>query len=503
MNLTGPEGRQRLGRRIQSAIAGAGYDSLPGFAERLGCSRALIYQYVNGHVLAQLDRLQTIGDLTGRPLEWFFSTDPSATTAEVRELRERLSAAETRAAELQQALTRERGARIEQTEQHRQALMEATRDLCLAWRRAGDPPSMLAVAPRWMALARECGDERAAVQANLQMAYAWFHTGDLDRAQSALAQVLEKAQALGDAAAEHSARQELIRVLQALGRVDEAREQAQQVATSNRWWPRWSGLLSLAAIEEQIGELDEAEARLEAAAHVVEEGEAPVEQRTIARAYVESNRVNISLARGRYVEALKQTEALRLLAEQAGLPDQMREAVLNSAICQLRLGRPKDAGEQLERLLDWAAMSGDRRLGALSKVFESERLRQLGELPAAKNLAFTAVEEAREARSGHVLGEAELALGQVYLAEGRPDDARYHLERCLGRSQKLRLRRLEITARLALAKAAMAEQMADAANQFAAVAKTASDVGYEDLDAEALKASRGPLNTSGDGAQQL
>jgi tetratricopeptide (TPR) repeat protein len=489
MDLTAPEGRQQLGRRIQSAIAGAGYDSLPGFAQELGCSRALIYQYVSGHVLAQLDRLQLIGDLTGRPLEWFFSTDPSATTAEVRELRERLSAAEARAAEFERALAAERKARMEQTDHCRRLLMEATRDLCLAWRRAGDPTSMLTTAPRWLALAQECGDERSALDAQLQMAYAWFHTGDPDQAKRALAEVLEKAQALGDARAEQAARQELTRALQASGHLEEAREQARQVAASNRWWPRWSGLLSLAAIEEQVGNLDEAETQLRAAEKVVEEGEAPADQRTAARAYVESNRVNISLARGRYERALRQSESLRLLVAQANLPDQMREAVLNSAICHLRLGHLDEAGEQLERLLDWATMSGDRRSGALARVFESERRRRCGDLSLAKKLALAAAEQATEARNGHLLGEAELALAQAYLAEGRPDDARYHLGRCVNRAQRLRVQKLEVAARLALARVADAEGAADAAAQLTDVATMSSELGYEDLSAEALEAS--------------
>lgn len=488
MDLTAPEGRQQLGRRIQSAIAGAGYQSLPGFAEELGCSRALIYQYVNGHVLAQLDRLQVIGDLTGRRLEWFFSSDPSATAAEVRELRQHVAVAEARVAELQRAMSRERGARIEESDQHRRSLMETTRDLCLAWRRAGDPHSMLDAAPRWAALARECGDEQAVLEARLQMGHAWFLTGDLDRARRVLEEVLGKARALGAERAQQSAQQELIRVLQASGHADEAREQAEQVAASDRWWPRWSGLLSLAAIEEQVGHLQEAEARLAEAELVVAQGEAPPEQRTIARAFLESNRVNTLLARGRHAEALKGSERLRLLAAQANLPDQMREAALNSAVCHLRLGDLEQAGEQLERLLDWAAMSGDRRSGALARVFESERLRRRGDLSAAKKLAFAAAEEATEARSGHILGEAELALGQAYLDDAKPDDARHHLERCLSRSRKLKLRRLEVAARLALARVALAEELTDATDQLAAAAKLACDLGYEDLCAEAARA---------------
>ena len=82
MDLRTSEGRQELGRRIQSAIMAAGFESLPEFAKKLGWSRALIYQYVNGQVLVQLDRLQQIAEHTEKKLEWFLVADPKATSAE-------------------------------------------------------------------------------------------------------------------------------------------------------------------------------------------------------------------------------------------------------------------------------------------------------------------------------------------------------------------------------------------------------------------------------------
>ena len=86
MDLREERGRVELGRRIQSAIAQAGYASLPSFAEALGCSRALIYQYVSGNVLVQLDRLCAIAELTDKPLNWFLAEDPNGAPAEVQRL---------------------------------------------------------------------------------------------------------------------------------------------------------------------------------------------------------------------------------------------------------------------------------------------------------------------------------------------------------------------------------------------------------------------------------
>ena len=63
MDIRTPEGKQELGRRIQSAIAEAGYDSLAAFARKMGVTRGLIHNYVAGTTLPPLDRLQAIADL--------------------------------------------------------------------------------------------------------------------------------------------------------------------------------------------------------------------------------------------------------------------------------------------------------------------------------------------------------------------------------------------------------------------------------------------------------
>jgi tetratricopeptide (TPR) repeat protein len=472
----------------------AGYDSLPAFAAQLGCSRALIYQYVNGHVLVQPDRLTTIAELTGRSLEWFFAGDPSAAAGETEELRQRLRECRRESEELARSLARERGARSEQYEQHRRALTEALRELCLALRRTGDATAMLEVAPRWLELARDAGDESAAMDARLQMGHAWFHTGELARAERVLSDALVTAIALHDARAESSIRQEMVRALQAAGRTDEARHQAQRVADGERWWPRWSGLVSLAALAEQTGDLDGAEARLQEAAHAAEDGKASAQQRTLARAYVTSNRVNVSLARGRYGEALAQGESHRALAAAGNLPDQLREAALNTAIAQVRVGSVAEATEQLQRLDEWAMMSGDTRIGALARVFAGELARRCGDFAAAKQAALDAIERATE--SGHelVVGEAELALGEVYSAMGQWDDATHRLTKCVARASRLGLRRLEVAGRLGLARATVREQAEEAMEVLQGVRAAADEAGYEDLHADALVAlaHRGP-----------
>ena len=487
MDLRTSEGRKALGKRIQSAVAEAGHGSLTQFATELGCSRALIYQYVNGNVLVQLDRLQAVSELTGKPLGWFFAQDAGAAAAQAAEVERRLSECEARREELQGALALERGARLQESEQHSASRVGLLRELCLAHQRAGDSGGVLEVGPRWLALAQEAGNERACMDARLQMGHAWFQSGQLDQAKAALGQALEAARRLGEARAEQSIRQELVRCLQVCGRIDEARAHALELAALDAWWPRWSARLTLAALAEQTGDLDEAERLLGEAEAVIDEPDAPDERRPVAQAYLGSNRVNTEVARGRYSLALRLNEGFRLLAEQAGLPDQMREAALNEAICLIRTHHSERAEAILLRLREWSDGAGDQRMSALAAVFLSERARDYGDLSEAKRLARAAMEAAGEASSGHALAEAELALGEVYLEEGSPEDARYYLDRCASRAERLQLHKLRLTAQLALAQAALLEGDGDACEKLTSVATEAADTGYEDLHAAAVE----------------
>jgi len=400
----------------------AGFESLPEFAKKLGWSRALIYQYVNGQVLVQLDRLQQIAEHTEKKLKWFLVADPKATSAEAAALEDERDRCAARIAELERELGYERETRLNEEAKHRVSLRDALREACLAHRDSGDAASMLEIAARWMELADQSGDDRAVMDANLQMGHAWFLTGEVARAERALSAALTVATALGDARAEQSVRQEMVRVLQASGRSEEARQQALALAESELWWSRWSGLVSLAALAEQTGELSAAQAHLDAASSVVEEADEPAHRKAVARTYIVSNKANLALAHGRYRQALEISETLRTLAGQASLPDQLREATLNVAI-----------------------------------------------------------EEATEARRGQILAEAELALGEAYLQESQLDDAKYHLSRCASRSEKLKLRRPELAAQLALSRIAANEQALHAGDLLTDVSEAISQHGYDDL----------------------
>src|SRR5579871_1118467 len=71
MDLTTRQGRREQGQLIQKAVERAGL-SVEELANRIGCSRALIYQYLSGTTLAQPDRLQQIAAVVSVPLPYFF-----------------------------------------------------------------------------------------------------------------------------------------------------------------------------------------------------------------------------------------------------------------------------------------------------------------------------------------------------------------------------------------------------------------------------------------------
>src|SRR2546425_5637948 len=87
MDLSNRQGRREQGQRIQTAVERAGL-SVEELANRIGCSRALIYQYLSGATLAQPDRLQQIAAVTGVALTYFFGGDPPDDSRRARRDRE-------------------------------------------------------------------------------------------------------------------------------------------------------------------------------------------------------------------------------------------------------------------------------------------------------------------------------------------------------------------------------------------------------------------------------
>jgi hypothetical protein len=310
-------------------------------------------------------------------------------------------------------------------------------------------------------LARQAGDERGALEAQLQMGHAWFLQGEFGRASEVLGDVLEAAGVADDQAVLNSARQELLRVLVQAGELAEARRVAAQLADAALWWPRWSGLLSLAAIEAQDGDLARARQHLEAAQTVIEGADEAANRRALAWTYLLSNRVTVALIGGDYALAAEYNEQLRDQAAAAEVSDQLRESELNRAVIALRRGRLSEAREGLRRLGEWAALADDRRLQVLTRTFSSELLLRSGDVEGARQNAQVALDEAISGGQAHAQVEAALALGQAYQAAARTEEACYHWRRAADQAAKLHVRRLELQARLLLAEAGGAADISE------------------------------------------
>jgi transcriptional regulator with XRE-family HTH domain len=134
LDLTTPEGRKRQGELILRAIREAGL-SVEQVAKDIGCSRALLYQYIAGTTLAQPDKLTLIARRTGKPLAYFYGAD----------LRERPSVEAERAALEQERTEWER----QQAEERERRLRERLETL-LALADAQSTP------PNWKAAASTC-----------------------------------------------------------------------------------------------------------------------------------------------------------------------------------------------------------------------------------------------------------------------------------------------------------------------------------------------------------
>ena len=183
IDFTTREGRRAQGRLIQQAAEEAGL-SLETLAREIGCSRALIYQYVSGATLAQPDRIQQIAERTGKPLLYF-----SGGEAVPGDLLDRLLSL--------------------------QALLDAQLG-------PADLENAISTAEQVIALARQAGDARAEAGARLRLISALLQRGETARALTVLKQTTPLLVQHGLSGHLRVAEQNRGHALLALGQVSEA-----------------------------------------------------------------------------------------------------------------------------------------------------------------------------------------------------------------------------------------------------------------------------------------
>src|SRR5579884_1101954 len=449
MDLRTRQGRREQGQRIQRAVERAGL-SVEELAGRIGCSRALIYQYLSGTTLAQPDRLQQIARECDVPLTYFYSEAPEADpTAAPTEGREGQSLAPP----------------IEVTARLSDSL-RAFQELAAAQESPPDYRALAATCERILSLAAQLGDRAAQARAQLRLGNALLGIADYPRAADALARAVALAVEVGATESETSARQSLGKALVALGRANEAWEQFARIARGPDFAGRWQGTLSLGCIHEMRGEYRQAMQRFDEAAAILEESEAnglaSPQAVAIGLLYVNANRTNVYLDEGDFQGARPLAEKCLVDAESLGIAEQHLEAYLNLAWCDFYLGRWDGAYRSLTTMLQLARFVGDQGRETLARAWLGIFLAAAGDHDTAIAHGKDALAVATALRHDRDEIECRLRLARLSAQIDDLPELREAAARALHLSQRLGARHLESLARFWLAESLRRVPLAEA-----------------------------------------
>ncbi len=435
MDLSNRQGRREQGLRIQTAVERAGI-SIEELAGRLGCSRALIYQYLSGATLAQPDRLQQISAECGVPLTYFYSE-----TAEFAPISANESDAKP-APITQQDMT----SKINDSLRSLQDLAES---------QAGPPDyrALASTCERILSYATQIGDRPLQARSQTRLGTALLHLAEFPKAADALTQAVALCLETGAKESEISARQNLGNALSQMGRASEAEEQFALIANGTDFSGRWQGTLSLGGIHELRGEYKKAMQRFDEAAVILEEAEAQgtASPKEIAsgQLYVNTNRRNVYLNGGDFAIARTLAEKGVSDAESQGNAEQHLEARFDLALCDLFTGRWASAYRSLSTTLSLARFVGDQGRETMARALLGILLAAAGDHNAAASFGKDALAQALSRGDRRSELHAQLALADAYLGQARREsEARYHVSQALAVSTSLRHDRDESESRL-------------------------------------------------------
>jgi len=469
MDLSTRDGRRQQGQLIHKAVERAGL-SIEELANRIGCSRALVYQYLSGTTLAQPDRLQQIAAEVSVPLAYFYTEQDDDERAGRRKSRQ------------------------SQGDERFRARVEQLEELARAQEAPPDWEGLASTCERIVSLAAPLDESGVEARALLRMGKARCHTGEFARAAASLQRAAALFARLEDKPAEADARQALGHALLAVGKTMDARAQFEWLAASGLWQARWTGTVSLAGMLEETGDYRGAMEKCDEAASILEESTEPVE---VARGmlYVNANRVNVYLACGDFAGAQALAEKCRDEAEALGVADQNIEARLNIGVCATNRGKWALALHTLSSALQMARLVGDRSRESLARATLATLLAALCDCDPCIREAKDALAAALAQGDHRVELFAQLALADAYFALDRESEARYHANQALAVANSLRLAQYDAAARLRIARLALhANDIPEADSQTEIALAAARRLGARHLEAEALVLSaRGRL----------
>lgn len=454
MDLSNKLGRREQGQRIQRAVERAGL-SIEELAGRIGCSRALIYQYLAGSTLSQPDRLQQIAAECGVPLTYFYSeTDPNA---DVSTDSDSDSSGDGRT----DSVSRPHPGIVESADVA-ERLNQTLRSLnALADAQEGPPDyrELASTCERIYLLAGQVGDRLAQAKTQFRLGNACLRMADFHRASTALRGAIDLARDLGEKELEADARQSLGNVLVSLGNFAEARVQFEFCAAGKHTSGRWKGTLSLGSVNTLYGEYRQAMERFDEAAAIIDEAEAArtysAREASIGMLYVNGNRTNVYINGGDFETARPIIQSSLLTAEAYGIADEHLEARLDLAICDFYTGRWSSAYRGLNSMLQLSRFVGDQGRETMARAW-------LGILQAASGDFGAAIGSGKDALSmalsrGDRRAElySQIALADAYTGQtNRESEARYHANQALAVAVSLRMERGEAECRLRAARLA-------------------------------------------------
>ncbi len=428
MDLSTRQGRREQGLRIQSAVEHAGL-SIEDLATQIGCSRALIYQYVSGSTLAQPDRLQQIASKCGVQLAHFYTEEASGQDLPAQPL---------------------------EPVDVSQRIQESLRVLDELADAQASPPNLkalVATSERLVSLAQQGGSPQEQGRAFERLGNALLSIGEYPGATAAYLRASEHAVLAHDDRLLAAVRQNLGNALLSQGHTAQAREHFEWVANSSLGpGTRWRGLLALGALDEQVGAYQDAMSRFDEAAVLLEEASASSviseDEANIGLLYVNANRTNVYMDGSDFDDARKLALDCASRAEALGSADQFLEARFNIAWCDMHTARWADALTGLATLAQLARFVQDQRRETLANAWLAIAKACTGDFEAALNLGKEAF--AAAVARGDRLSElyAQLALADAYTGIAqRSTEALYHANQALAVARGIKLERAEAEAR--------------------------------------------------------
>ncbi len=428
MDLSTRQGRREQGLRIQSAVERAGL-SIEDLAAQIGCSRALIYQYVSGSTLAQPDRLQQIAAKCGVQLSHFYNDDAAPVETSV-------PASDP----------------VDVTHRIQESL-RSLEELADAQASAPNHKALVATSERLVSLAQQAGTAMEQGRAFERLGNALLAIGDYPGAATAFQRASEHAVQANDVRMLAAVRQNLGNALLSQGFNSAAREHFEWVAGSSQGPSvRWRGLLAVGALDEQEGAYKEAMHRFDEAAVLLEEaaegGVISEEEANIGLLYVNANRTNVYMDGSDFDDARKLAVDCASRAEAQGSADQFLEARFNIAWCDVHTARWADAITGLATLSQLARFVQDQRRDSLANGWLAISRACVGDFETALNLAKDAFATAlaRGDRLSELYAQMGLADAYTGIAQ-RQTEALYHANQALSVARAMRLDRAEAEAR--------------------------------------------------------